>query len=73
MAKQASKDSPKGQSKGHAQQKLRGKRQINKEVVDLRTLLIHCAQAVAADDRQLATELRWRLYSEAGLLLSGWP
>ncbi|PUZ63653.1 hypothetical protein GQ55_3G085500 [Panicum hallii var. hallii] len=57
MGKQASKDSPKGQSKGPAQQKLRGKRQINKEVVDLRTLLIHCAQSVAADDRQLATEL----------------
>ncbi|OEL29014.1 Scarecrow-like protein 9 [Dichanthelium oligosanthes] len=57
MAKQASMTSPKGQSKGPAQQKLRGKRQINKEVVDLRTLLIHCAPAVAADDRLLVTEL----------------
>ncbi|CAL4896093.1 unnamed protein product [Urochloa decumbens] len=57
MAKQASMNSPKGQGKGSAQQKLRVKRQINKEVVDLRTLLIHCAQAVAADDRPLATEL----------------
>ncbi|CAN6340299.1 unnamed protein product [Urochloa humidicola] len=57
MAKQASMNSTKGQSKGYAQQKLRGKRQINKDVVDLRTLLIHCAQAVAAGDRPLATEL----------------
>jgi hypothetical protein len=57
MAKQASMNSTKGQSKGPTQQKPRGKRQINKEVVDLRTLLIHCAQAVAADDRPLATEL----------------
>nr|CAB3463636.1 unnamed protein product [Digitaria exilis] len=38
-------------------QKLRGKRQNSKEVVDLRSLLIHCAQAVAADDRVLATDL----------------
>ncbi|TVU18328.1 hypothetical protein EJB05_34418, partial [Eragrostis curvula] len=45
------------QGKGHAQQKLRGKKQLKKEVVDLRSLLVHCAQAVAADDRQLASEL----------------
>nr|CAB3459929.1 unnamed protein product [Digitaria exilis] len=57
MAKQASTDSPKGQIKGSSQQKLRGKRQNSKEVVDLRSLLIHCAQAVAADDRLLATDL----------------
>ncbi|KAG0501242.1 hypothetical protein HPP92_001314 [Vanilla planifolia] len=35
----------------------RGKRQQKKDVVDLRTLLIHCAQAVAADDRRTANEL----------------
>ncbi|KAF8725634.1 hypothetical protein HU200_020176 [Digitaria exilis] len=57
MAKQASTDSAKGQIKGSSQQKLRGKRQNSKEVVDLRSLLIHCAQAVAADDRVLATDL----------------
>ncbi|KAJ1261210.1 hypothetical protein BS78_09G010800 [Paspalum vaginatum] len=57
VAKEASKNSPKGQSKGLAQQKSQGKRQLKKEVVDLRTLLIHCAQAVAADDRLLASEL----------------
>ncbi|WVZ95825.1 hypothetical protein U9M48_041539 [Paspalum notatum var. saurae] len=57
VAKEASKSSPKGQSKGPSQQKLQGKRQLKKELVDLRTLLIHCAQAVAADDRLLASEL----------------
>ncbi|KAJ6832706.1 scarecrow-like protein 9 [Iris pallida] len=35
-----------------------GKKQIKgKEVVDLRTLLVHCAQAVAADDRRTAYDL----------------
>lgn len=47
----ASKSSQKGSSKG------RSKRQQKKDVVDLRTLLIHCAQAVAADDRRTANEL----------------
>ncbi|KAL6846983.1 hypothetical protein ACP4OV_022836 [Aristida adscensionis] len=36
--------------------KARGRRG-GREVVDLRTLLIHCAQAVATDDRRSATEL----------------
>ncbi|XP_025807224.1 scarecrow-like protein 34 [Panicum hallii] len=34
-----------------------GGRRGGREVVDLRTLLIHCAQAVATDDRRSATEL----------------
>ncbi|KAK8458235.1 hypothetical protein SEVIR_3G341100v4 [Setaria viridis] len=34
-----------------------GGRRGGREVVDLRTLLIHCAQAVASDDRRNATEL----------------
>ncbi|XP_031251368.1 scarecrow-like protein 9 [Pistacia vera] len=47
-----------GQSKGSNGGKGRGKKQSEKkEVVDLRTLLIHCAQAVAADDRRNANEL----------------
>ncbi|KAJ0089305.1 hypothetical protein Patl1_31852 [Pistacia atlantica] len=47
-----------GQSKGSNGGKGRGKKQSGKkEVVDLRTLLIHCAQAVAADDRRNANEL----------------
>ncbi|KAI3994343.1 hypothetical protein MKX01_012600 [Papaver californicum] len=36
----------------------RGRKQKSKgDTVDLRTLLIHCAQAVAADDRRTASEL----------------
>ncbi|KAL5206039.1 hypothetical protein ABZP36_034248 [Zizania latifolia] len=37
--------------------KAKGGRRGGKDVVDLRTLLIHCAQAVATDDRRSATEL----------------
>ncbi|KAK3140057.1 hypothetical protein QOZ80_5AG0394900 [Eleusine coracana subsp. coracana] len=37
--------------------KAKGGRRGGREVVDLRTLLIHCAQAVATDDRRSATEL----------------
>ncbi|CAA2958977.1 Hypothetical predicted protein [Olea europaea subsp. europaea] len=45
------------QTKG-SRGKGRGKKQNNKkEVIDLRTLLINCAQAVAADDRRSANEL----------------
>ncbi|KAI5682413.1 hypothetical protein M9H77_03641 [Catharanthus roseus] len=47
-----------GHTKGPSGGKGRGKKQNGKkEVVDLRTLLIHCAQAVAADDRRNANEL----------------
>lgn len=53
-----SKSSQNGQSKGsNGGGKSRGKKQGKKEVVDLRTLLIHCAQAVAVDDRRSANEL----------------
>lgn len=34
-----------------------GGQNVKKEVVDLRSLLIHCAQAVAADDRRCAGQL----------------
>lgn len=44
-------------SKGSSGGKGRGKKQSKREVVDLRTLLIHCAQAVATDDRRSANEL----------------
>lgn len=47
-----------GQSKGSNVTKGRGKRKGGKkEVVDLRNLLIQCAQDVAADDRRSANEL----------------
>uniref|UniRef100_A0A5B6ZII5 Uncharacterized protein n=1 Tax=Davidia involucrata TaxID=16924 RepID=A0A5B6ZII5_DAVIN len=46
------------QSKGPNGSKARGKKQRGKKkVVDLRTLLTLCAQAVAADDRRIANEL----------------
>ncbi|KAK6943648.1 Transcription factor GRAS [Dillenia turbinata] len=48
----------KGQLKASSGGKVRSKRQNGKkEVVDLRTLLIHSAQAVAADDCRSASEL----------------
>ncbi|XP_074592554.1 scarecrow-like protein 9 [Curcuma longa] len=47
-------DSAKASSGGD---KSRGKKHTKKEVVDLRALLILCAQAVAADDRRTANEL----------------
>ncbi|KAL3581561.1 hypothetical protein D5086_015893 [Populus alba] len=47
-----------GQAKGSNGGKARGKRQGGKrDVVDLRTLLTLCAQAVAADDRRSANDL----------------
>ncbi|KAG2690591.1 hypothetical protein I3760_09G194000 [Carya illinoinensis] len=47
-----------GKSKGSNGGRGRSKKQSrNKEVVDLRTLLIHCSQAVAADDQRSANEL----------------
>ena len=46
------------QTKGSSGSKTRAKRQgNNKEVVDLRTLLIQCAQAVSSNDRRTANEL----------------
>ncbi|KAG6521538.1 hypothetical protein ZIOFF_018661 [Zingiber officinale] len=44
-------------SKGSNGGKTQGKKQTKKKVVDLRTLLILCAQAVAADDQRTADEL----------------
>ncbi|XP_002533753.2 scarecrow-like protein 14 [Ricinus communis] len=47
-----------GQTNGSNGGKARAKRQGNKkEVVDLRTLLILCAQAVSSDDRRTANEI----------------
>lgn len=46
-----------GQSNKSSGEKTRVKKQSNKNVVDLRTLLVLCAQAVSADDRRTATEL----------------
>ena len=40
-----------------ARRRTRGKKQQNKEVVDLRTLLIHCAQAVSVSNHTLASDI----------------
>lgn len=56
-ALQSEKHSHGGHGRGSGNGKGRGKKQPKKEVVDLETLLIHCAQAVATDDRRSATEL----------------
>ncbi|GJT94211.1 scarecrow-like protein 9 [Tanacetum coccineum] len=47
-----------GKGKGKGRSKTRGRKpKKKKEVIDLRTLLITCAQSVAADDRRKANEL----------------
>ncbi|CAN6356628.1 unnamed protein product [Urochloa humidicola] len=53
----AKKEAANGGGNGKAKAKGGGGRRGGREVVDLRTLLIHCAQAVATDDRRSATEL----------------
>ncbi|VAH00594.1 unnamed protein product [Triticum turgidum subsp. durum] len=55
MAGEGNKNSLKSRSKGH--QKLWVRKQPRKELVDLRTLLIHCAEAVAKDNHLLANDL----------------
>ncbi|XP_062216057.1 scarecrow-like protein 9 isoform X2 [Phragmites australis] len=57
MRNEASKNSQVTQTKGTSGPRPRGRKPTKKDVVDLRTLLIHCAQAVAADDRRTANEL----------------
>lgn len=44
-------------NKGSKNGKGRGKKQPKKEVVDLRTLLVHCAQMVSSDDQRNTTEI----------------
>ncbi|TVU47586.1 hypothetical protein EJB05_07192, partial [Eragrostis curvula] len=56
MRKEASKNSQVTQTKPSGPRS-RGRKPTKRDVVDLRTILIHCAQAVAADDRRTANEL----------------
>ncbi|XBJ06878.1 hypothetical protein VPH35_012468 [Triticum aestivum] len=55
MAGQGNKNPPKGRSKGR--EKLWARKQQRKESVDLRALLVHCAEAVAEDNHLFASEL----------------
>ncbi|KAL5210668.1 hypothetical protein ABZP36_006291 [Zizania latifolia] len=57
MLTEASKNTQVTQTKGASGVRSRGRKPTKKDVVDLRTILIHCAQAVAADDRRTASEL----------------
>ncbi|XP_074574103.1 scarecrow-like protein 34 [Curcuma longa] len=58
LQNEANKASRSSNSKGSSSSgKSRGRTQSKREVVDLRTLLIHCAQAVAAGDPRNANEL----------------
>ncbi|RDY13353.1 Scarecrow-like protein 9, partial [Mucuna pruriens] len=61
-----------GKAKGSNSGKGRGKKQNGKrEVVDLRTLLVLCAQAVAADDHKGAHELLKRIRHHSNLFGDG--
>lgn len=57
MRTEASKNSQVTQTKATTGVRTRGRKPTKNDVVDLRTILIHCAQAVAADDRRTANEL----------------
>jgi hypothetical protein len=57
MRHEASKNSQVTQTKGPSGPRQRGRKPTKRDVVDLRTILIQCAQAVAADDRRTANEL----------------
>ncbi|XP_031487549.1 scarecrow-like protein 33 [Nymphaea colorata] len=52
-----SKNMQNGSSKGSNGTKSRNKKQGKREVVDLRAILIHCAQSIATDDYRSANEL----------------
>ncbi|KVI03363.1 scarecrow-like protein 9 [Cynara cardunculus var. scolymus] len=71
LQKETSKDKlkdkePKCLTKGKGKGKGRSRKQKNtKEVIDLRTLLITCAQAIAADDRRNANELLKKIRQHA--------
>ncbi|KAK7339662.1 hypothetical protein VNO77_20342 [Canavalia gladiata] len=63
---------PNGTSKASNSRKGRGKKQNGKrEVVDLRTLLVLCAQAVAADDYKSAHELLKQIRQHSNLFGDG--
>ncbi|XP_008777105.2 scarecrow-like protein 9 [Phoenix dactylifera] len=66
MEKEAGKSPQSNQSRGSGGGRGRGKRQPKKEVVDLRTILVHCAQAVATDDRRNASELLKQIRQHSG-------
>ncbi|RCV41931.1 hypothetical protein SETIT_9G174600v2 [Setaria italica] len=57
MASKSTINSQTDQGRTSAQRKKKGKKQQRKEVVDLRTLLIHCAEAVSVNNHTLANDI----------------
>ncbi|CAL4934659.1 unnamed protein product [Urochloa decumbens] len=57
MANKSTISSQNDQGSTSARRKKKGKKQQRKEVVDLRTLLIHCAQAVSVNNHTLASDI----------------
>ncbi|KAL6599605.1 hypothetical protein ACP70R_045742 [Stipagrostis hirtigluma subsp. patula] len=57
MADKSTRNSQNGQGRTSGRRKGRGKKQQKREVVDLRTLLIHCAQAVSVNNHILASDM----------------
>ncbi|KAF8722062.1 hypothetical protein HU200_022694 [Digitaria exilis] len=57
MTNEATITSQNDQGRTAARRRKRGKKQQKKEVVDLRTLLIHCAQAVSVNNHTLASDI----------------
>jgi hypothetical protein len=57
MASKSTINSQTDQGRISAQRKKKGKKQQRKDVVDLRTLLIHCAQAVSVNNHTLANDI----------------
>jgi hypothetical protein len=57
MTSKSTRNSQNDQERTSARQRKKGKKQEKKEVVDLRTLLIHCAQAVSVNNHTLASDM----------------
>jgi len=57
MTNKSTEHSQNEQGRTSAQWRTRGKKQQKKEVVDLRTILIHCAQAVSVNNHTLANDM----------------
>ncbi|RCV41935.1 hypothetical protein SETIT_9G174900v2 [Setaria italica] len=57
MTSKSTRNSQNDQERTSARRRTRGKKQEKKEVVDLRTLLIHCAQAVSVNNHTLASAI----------------
>ncbi|XP_042378681.1 scarecrow-like protein 9 [Zingiber officinale] len=67
LQNEVSKISHSGHQKGSNGGKGRGKKNSKRNVIDLTTLLVHCAQAAATDDRRTANELLKQIRQHSSL------